>query len=58
LITFAELREHHASLSLREPQVMALVVSGLLNKRDLGTSEITVEAQSRTNDARDEGGSY
>ena len=37
----------HASLSPRERQVMALVVSGLLNKQvggELGISEITVKA--------------
>jgi FixJ family two-component response regulator len=41
------LRESHASLSERERQVMALVVSGLLNKQvgnELGISEITVKA--------------
>jgi len=41
------LREHHASLSPRERQVMALVVSGLLNKQvgsELDISEITVKA--------------
>ena len=43
----AELRERHASLSRREKEVMALVVSGMLNKRvgsELGISEITVKA--------------
>ncbi len=42
-----ELRDRHASLSPRERQVMALVVSGLLNKQvggELGISEITVKA--------------
>jgi FixJ family two-component response regulator len=42
-----ELRERYASLSPRERQVMALVVSGLLNKQvggELGISEITVKA--------------
>jgi FixJ family two-component response regulator len=42
-----DLREAHASLSARERQVMALVVSGLLNKQvggELGISEITVKA--------------
>jgi FixJ family two-component response regulator len=42
-----DLRERHRSLSLREQQVMALVVSGLLNKQvgsELGISEITVKA--------------
>ncbi len=42
-----ELRERYASLTSRERQVMALVVSGLLNKQvggELGISEITVKA--------------
>jgi FixJ family two-component response regulator len=42
-----ELRDRHASLSPRERQVVALVVSGLLNKQvggELGISEITVKA--------------
>jgi FixJ family two-component response regulator len=41
------LQERYASLSLREQQVMALVVCGLLNKQiggELGISEITVKA--------------
>ena len=41
------LRKRHASLSRREREVMALVVSGLLNKQvggELGISEITVKA--------------
>jgi FixJ family two-component response regulator len=41
------LRELHASLSEREREVMALIVSGLLNKQvgmELGISEITVKA--------------
>jgi FixJ family two-component response regulator len=41
------LRDCHASLTLREREVMALVVSGLLNKQvggELGISEITVKA--------------
>ena len=41
------LRERHALLTHREGQVMALVVSGLLNKQvgaELGISEITVKA--------------
>ncbi len=41
------LRECHASLSRREREVMALVVSGRLNKQvggELGISEITVKA--------------
>ena len=44
------LRECYASLSQRERQVMALVVSGLLNKQvggELGISEITVKAHRR-----------
>ena len=42
-----ELRERYVSLSAREREVMALVVSGLLNKQvggELGISEITVKA--------------
>ncbi|MGE5324017.1 MAG: response regulator transcription factor [Actinomycetota bacterium] len=42
-----ELRHRYASLTHREQQVMALVVSGLLNKQvagELGISEITVKA--------------
>jgi FixJ family two-component response regulator len=42
-----KLRDCYASLSRRERQVMALVVSGLLNKQvggELGISEITVKA--------------
>lgn len=42
-----ELRDRYASLTARERQVMALVVSGLLNKQvgvELGISEITVKA--------------
>ena len=38
----------YASLTRRERQVMALIVSGLLNKQvggELGISEITVKAQ-------------
>jgi FixJ family two-component response regulator len=41
------LRDCYSSLTLREQQVMALVVSGLLNKQigsELGISEITVKA--------------
>jgi FixJ family two-component response regulator len=41
------LRKRYASLTCRERQVMALVVSGLLNKQvggELGISEITVKA--------------
>ena len=46
-IDLQDLRDRYASLSLRERQVMALVVSGLLNKQvggELGISEITVKA--------------
>ncbi|HMJ30591.1 MAG TPA: response regulator [Xanthobacteraceae bacterium] len=42
-----KLRLHYGSLSRREREVMALVVSGLLNKQvggELGISEITVKA--------------
>jgi FixJ family two-component response regulator len=42
-----ELRDRYASLTSRERQVLALVVSGLLNKQvggELGISEITVKA--------------
>jgi len=42
-----ELQDRYASLTARERQVMALVVSGLLNKQvggELGISEITVKA--------------
>ncbi|MGA9883000.1 MAG: response regulator [Candidatus Acidiferrales bacterium] len=42
-----KLRDRYASLTPREQQVMALVVSGLLNKQvggELGISEITVKA--------------
>jgi FixJ family two-component response regulator len=41
------LRDRHAALTPREREVMALVVSGLLNKQvggELGISEITVKA--------------
>ena len=44
---FRELREDYATLSGREREVMALVVTGLLNKQiafELGISEITVKA--------------
>jgi FixJ family two-component response regulator len=43
---FADLRKHYAALTAREREVMALVVSGMLNKQiasELGTSEITVK---------------
>jgi FixJ family two-component response regulator len=45
-----ELRARYASLTIREHQVMVLVVSGLLNKQvggQLGISEITVKAHRR-----------
>jgi FixJ family two-component response regulator len=41
-----ELRQRYQSLTTREREVMALVVSGLLNKQvafELGTSEVTVK---------------
>lgn len=46
-INLQTLRERYATLSRREREVMALVVSGLLNKQvggKLGISEITVKA--------------
>ncbi len=42
----AELRNRYESLTTREREVMALVVSGMLNKQiaaELGTSEITIK---------------
>jgi FixJ family two-component response regulator len=44
------IRDRYASLSRREREVMALVVSGLLNKHvgaELGISEITVKVHRR-----------
>lgn len=46
-VEMRELRDRHASLTPREMQVMALVVSGLLNKQvagELGIAEKTVKA--------------
>ena len=46
-IEMRTLRDRHALLSRREQEVMALVVTGLLNKQvafELGISEITVKA--------------
>ncbi len=42
----AELRNRHETLTARQREVMALVVSGMLNKQiaaELGTSEITIK---------------
>ena len=44
----ADLRQRYATLTAREREVMAMVVSGMLNKQiaaELGTSEITVKTQ-------------
>jgi len=46
-IEVQKLRDRYASLTPREREIMALVVSGLLNKQvggELGISEITVKA--------------
>jgi FixJ family two-component response regulator len=54
----SDLRNCYASLTPRERQVMALVVSGLLNKQvggELGISEITVKAHPWAGHAEDEG---
>jgi FixJ family two-component response regulator len=43
----AELRNRHATLTPRERQVLALVVTGLLNKQiagELGTTDLTIKA--------------
>src|SRR5438105_4128149 len=43
-----DLKKRHSSLTGREHEVMALVVSGMLNKQiaaELGTSEVTVKIQ-------------
>jgi len=45
-VELGELRKRYATLTAREREVMALVVSGMLNKQiasDFGTSEITVK---------------
>jgi len=45
-VELAELQKRYETLTAREREVMALVVSGMLNKQiafDLGTSEITVK---------------
>ena len=47
-IEFAILRQRYGSLSMRERQVMAKVIEGLLNKQiaaDFGTTEATVKKQ-------------
>ena len=52
------LRDRYASLSRREREVMALVVTGLLNKQvgfELGISEITVKAHRGRVMRKDEG---
>lgn len=46
-VSMRALRQAHASLSLREQQVLALLIQGMLNKQvgaELGISEITVKA--------------
>jgi FixJ family two-component response regulator len=45
-VELGELRKRYATLTVREREVLVLVVSGMLNKQiasDLGTSEITVK---------------
>ena len=52
-----ELKNCHTSLTHREREVMALVVSGLLNKQvgsKLGISEITVKAHTRQGHGKNE----
>jgi FixJ family two-component response regulator len=47
-VRLRDLRERYETLTVRERQVMQLVVSGLLNKQiagELGTSEVTVKIQ-------------
>jgi FixJ family two-component response regulator len=42
----AQLRQRHSSLTPREPEVLPLIVSGLLNKQaaeELGISEVTLQ---------------
>ena len=56
-VELQELRDRYATLTPREEQVMALVVSGLLNKQvggELGISKKTVKAH-RGGDAENEG---
>jgi FixJ family two-component response regulator len=53
-----DLQNCYAPLTTREQQVVALVVSGLLNKQigaELGISEITIKAHRGTGHAEDEG---